>query len=269
MPVFPPITAQPYDTVYNVLNSARVRLNDRIVSQQTVGGKLLENNQAFTLQLVNTAWRKLQEFLANLGFAQLRQEGIITGLPVVSSVDPASQVRIDWFGYFDGQNLFPAPMLPPDLMVPLQVWERQSGVNAAFVPMEPILDGMPTWNKQSRNGIWEWRADGLYMPGALIVTDLRIRYNRYLPDFSDTAAVQWFQQSVPITRCLDALSYFICAEVAEAREDLADDGTFRQKGESAARLLMNRDIAMKQRVNQRRQSRSGRLESNDGYGLCY
>lgn len=270
MPTLPPLAAAPYDTVTTVLNSSRVRLNDAISSVQAVSGKLVENNQQFTLALVNTAWRKLQEFLANLGFAQLRQEGIIFQLPVISGTDASLQQRIDWFNFFDGGNLYPAPVLPPDLMFPLRLWERQSGTAGAFVPMEAIVDGLPNFNKQARNGYWEWRADGIYLPGATQTVDLRIRYARYLPDFADTQQVLWFQQSVPMMRSSDAFSYFICAEVAEGRDEL-DPDAFRQKGEAAAKLMMNRDVAMKQRINIRRQSRSGRLEGfgNGDYGLVY
>ena len=264
-----PTLGPPYDTVYNVLSSARVRLNDSLTTQQAVSGKLLDNNQAFTLQLVNTAWRKLQEFLANLGFAQLRQEALVMGLPVVGSADPSAQMRIDWFGCFDGVTQASSPVLPADLMTPLRLWERQTGSSFSFVPMESMSDGLPGWNKQSRNGLWEWRADGIYLPGATVGVDLRIRYNRYLADFADSGTAQWFQQVVPMMRALDAFSYFICMEVAEGREDL-DTGAFQEKGEAAARLMMNRDIALKQRGNVRRQSRSGRLEGGAGdFGMCY
>jgi hypothetical protein len=270
MPILSPPIPQVYDTLNNVLNSARVRLNDTITTQQPITGRLLQSNQAFTLQLVNTAWRKFQEFLANLGFAMLRQEAIIFQLPPVASLDPSVQMYINWFNCFDGANLFTSPVLPPDLMTPLKLWERQTGTASVFQPMEAMVDGLVNFGKQSRNVIWEWRADGIYLPGPTISVDLRIRYNRYLADFSDGSNVQWFQQPVPLMRCLDPFSYYICAEVADAREGM-DGDAFRAKAENSARLMMNRDIGLKQRTNVRRQSRSGRLE---GYGttafdICY
>ncbi len=270
MPVLPPLIAQPYDTVNAVLNGARTRLNDELTTLHPVSGKLLQNNQVFTQQLVNTAWRKLQEFLANLGYTKFRQEAIVYGIPAVSSLDPLIQVRIDWFNYFDGANLFNAPVLPPDLIIPLKVWERQSGMAGAFVPMELIFDGLPNWNKQSRNGLWEWRAEAIYMPGALCVTDLRLRYEAFMPDFVDSSTTQWYQQPVPLLRCHDALSLYICAEIAEGRDDM-DAAKWTQKAEAAAKIILNRDMAMKQRGNIRRQSRSGRLEGRGGrdFGLCY
>lgn len=76
----------------------------------------------------------------------------------------------------------------------------------------------------------------------------------------------WYLQPVPIARCADALSLFICAEVAQARPDLEmDPVAFLESAMDAAKLIFNRDVRMKQRVNVRRLSRSGRLEGA-GYG---
>lgn len=261
MPVIPPIAATPYDTITTVLNAARTRLNDTLVTLGPVGGKLLGNNQVFTLQVVNNAWRRFQEYTANIGVTRLKQEQIIYALPPVASLDPSAQVRIDWFNYFDGANLYQAPVLPPDLMFPLKVFERQNGTASAFAPMEVMLDGLPDRNKQARSGLWEWRADGLYMPGALMTTDLKLRYAKYLPDFADVGGVQWFQQVVPMMRASDPFSLYICAEVRDGLEA----ETWRAKAESAANLWANRDVSMKQRANVRRQSRSGRLEGCGNY----
>jgi hypothetical protein len=250
-----------YDCLSDIINASKARLNDRITTLAPITGRLLDNNQAFTQRVCNTAWRKLQDFLCNLGFMQLTDEDVLFGLPAVASQDPAVQVRIDWFNYFDGQNLQPGPTLPPDLVVPLKCGERLNGSMASFSPMRPWVDGLPRRAKQADNMFWEWRADGLYLPGSLNVTDLYIRYKRYLSDFIDSGQTQWFQQPVPILRCQDALSYFICAEIEDAREDLKDSD-FRAKGEIAAKLLVNRDISMKQRTNVRRRPRSGRGEGS-------
>ncbi len=197
------------------------------------------------------------EYCASVGFTALKQEQIIYSLPVVATTDPAVPCWIDWFNYNDGANLFNAPVLPPDLIVPLRVWERPSGQRGPFPvdPMELIFDGLPGFPKQAWSGFWEWRANAIYIPGALQVMDLKILYMRYLGDFLDDSE-QWFQKRVPIPRCQDALSLYICAEI---RSDVESEG-WLEKAESAARLLCNRDVAMKQRGNIRRQSRSGRLE---------
>jgi len=273
MPVLDPIAAHPYDTVYKVLNAARVRLNDAVSALGPVHGKLLGNNQTFTQELVNTAWRKLQEYLANLGVSQFRQEITLYQLPPAGSSDPSAESKLDWWNFFDGANLFTQPVLPADLVFPVKLWERQSGSNSGFALMENILDGLPSVVKSGRNRYWEWRADSIYLPGSLASMDLRIAYTRDLGDFADNypyPGFQWFQQPVPLMRALDSFAYFICAEAADAREGL-DGALFRQKGESAARIFMNRDISRTQRVNVRRRSRSGRLEGwgSGDFGLVY
>lgn len=265
MPIIPPVAVAPYDTVNTVLNTARVRLNDAIAS---LGGDVLTNAQPYTQQFANTAWRRMQDFLANLGYARLTQEVILTGLPPTESADPASQVWLNWSQYFDGVNYFAppnTPVLPLDLILPLKVWERWTGQNAVFTPMEMWIDGIPTWTKQNRNLVWEWREDALYMPGSLNTMDLRIRYAAYLPDFITVGAVNWYDQPVPIVRCLDALANYICYEVSNSRGDQVAT-TFRADAEAAAKRLFNREVSQRQRVNIRRRGRSAGSRGGEGFG---
>jgi hypothetical protein len=270
MPIIPPPTATPYDTVSFVLDAARVRMNDEITTLQPTRGQILKSTNEFTQQVCNNGWRKMQDFLGSLGMARFRGEAIISGLPPVQTTDPSVFAYINWFNYFDGANLWAAPVLPADFAYPLWVAERQTGFNTCFAKMESFLDGLPTWPKQTFNRNWEWRDDSIYMPGSTYTMDLQIRYGKFLPDFADAGQVQWFQGYVPIVHCSEALSNYWCAELAEARQDLGvDPKPFREKGEAAAKRLMNRDQSLRQRVNIRRQSRSGRLEGyggNCGYG---
>jgi len=268
MPILPPpVNFAPYDQIYKVISTAKTRLNDALPTLYPVGGQILGNSNPETQQMVNAAWRKLQEFLANLGYTRLTDEQTLFQCPPTASTDPSAQTYINWFNFFDGANIYPAPVLPPNLIVPLRLWERQNGNASGFVPMGMMMDGLPTWNKQARNLCWEWRGDAIYMPGSLQTMDLRIRYACYLGDFIDVGDVPWFQQPVPIMRCVDSLAYFICAEVLEARED-QEENPFVQKAESAARLIMNRDISLKQRKNIRRRPRSGRGEGTWGGLWC-
>lgn len=260
MPIIPPVSAAPYESVLISINTAKGRLNDRIETLAAVGGSILGNNDSFSLQTVNNAWHAMQERLADLGYARLVSEAIISQLPIVDSVDPGSQVWLSWVGYFDGANLFELPALPSDLAHPLKIWERWSNQNAQFGvdPMEKILGGLPSIPKTSGNRIWEWRGDAIYMPGSQRIMDLRIRYAKFLPDFADISGTRWFNEPVTIMRASDALSWFICAEFAGSRGDNASAELFTAKGESAISRIMNYDVRADQSVNIRRQSRSGR-----------
>lgn len=269
MPILPPISGSATDTVYNVMLAAKARLNDAIKTLSPVGGRLLENTAVFTQVVVNTAWRNLQEFLANIGYTPLKQEAIIPAVPVVATLDPALSTYINWTNYCDGVNVFTTPTLPADMILPLKMWERPYNMNAMWGnPMELFFDGLPNRGKQTWNGAWEWRANSIYMPGALQIMDLRLMYMRFLGDFLDTGNTQWFEISVPLVRCQNAFSLFICAEIAAARDDM-DPGIWKTKAENAAKEMINREVSMKARGNIRRQSRSGRLEAGrgmDGYG---
>lgn len=245
--------AAPYDIVNFPLNAARTRLNDRIETLVPVGGQLLDNTQPFTQQLVNDAWRKLQEFLADMGFTRLKRESGAISIPPAGTVDSGAFTSISWTGFNDGVNTSLTPFLPQDLISPLDLWERPfvAGPNAGvFTEMDRIVNGLPAVPKAQWNRQWEWRDDAIYMPGATVQTDLRVRYAAYMLDFVDVGSsaginqfpnTPWFGQPVPIMRSSDALSSYICAEVCKAREDMDGAAAFLAEAEGKARLILNRD----------------------------
>lgn len=257
MPVLPPVFAAPTDSLTTILNAARTRLREDIPTLYGVSGKILGEHQATTQQAVNNAWRKMQEKLVDLGFNTLSDEVIISGFPLVGSYDPATQCHINWTEYFDGLSLFPAPVLPSNLIQPLKIWERWHGQNAEFAPqpMGQVLDGLPAMSKQTANRWWEWRNNSIYFAGSLMAVDWRIKFLTYFADFIDVSTTPWFQQPVPIVRCLEPFSLYICAEFAP---DAPTAQAYTAEAEVAAALLVNREIKAKQRVNVRRQPRSGR-----------
>lgn len=264
MPIIPPILTAPYDIVDAVLNVARVRINDAIAS---INGDILTDTQPFTQVMTNIAWRKLQEYLANLGYTRSKQEVILSGIPPVTDFDPATQVSLSWSGYYNGSGYqIPpdAPALPQDMILPLRLWERSSAGAWSFCPMSQALDGLPAQQKFPANGFWEWREDAIYMPGSTITEDIRMRYAAFLPDFADQGPVPWYQQPVPIMRCMDPLAYYIAAEAAAPRADL-DAETFASKGQETAKLIFNREVQQKQRVTATRRPYGRRA----GYGYGF
>ena len=252
MPILPPSGASPYDMVEAVLEWTRVRVNDAIKS---IGGEVLTDVAPFTQTMTNMGWSRLQRNLDNLGFSRSTQEIIIPALPVTNTIDPAIFCFIDWTQYFDGTGYTPGLCLPPNLIVPKYIGERQTAVGGRFQEMLLAIDGMPQYYKSTSNRVWDWRNDKIYIPGSTVQMDLFIRFEGFMPDFVDTGNLHWYELPVPIFDCRDALSNFIAAEYAEPRSDL-NAAAFRQKAEDAAGLIMNRDIRMKQRVNVRRIPRS-------------
>jgi hypothetical protein len=225
----------PYDTLETILNAARVRLNDAIAS---LGGDIITDAQPFTLVMVNSGWRVLQNVLAGHGVERLKLEIILPNVPPVFGPDPVSKVSITWAGASDGTNPFIAPVLPQNMILPLMLWERQTGTTDTFLEMDKLINGLPSVPKEQWNLSWEWRGDTLYIPGAVVATDLRIRYLAYLPDFTSIVANP--AQPVPIVHCLDAFSNFIAAEAAKARGDM-DGAAFDTAGRAACALLAGRE----------------------------
>ncbi len=255
----------PYDSVNDVLNTVRTRMNDALPTLYPISGKVLGNTQPFMQQVTNTGWRKFQNHLSNLGYQKLKGKAIITGLPLCGNQqDPATESYINWFNFFDGVNLFESPVLPDDLISPLTLSERVSGQNAQFVPMTLALDGIPSYVKQNYNRVWEWRDDAIYFPGSMSVMDIQVQYVRRLPDFADVGGSRWFTQPVQIANALDAFAWFICSEIVNDTPDVQQ--AFLLLGQNAANQIMNRDIKLKQRVNVRRQPRSGGRGSRGAYG---
>lgn len=235
---------QPYDIVNTALNSARVRMNDALNTLTPTGGTMLQNTAAFTQQVANNAYRRLQEFLANQGYSKVTSEVVLLSVVAAGNSDPAYQAFIDWTGYFDGTTLQTAPVLPQDLIMVNDLWERVTGAAVpTFNTMDRVLNGLPAIAKSTTNKVWEWRDDRVYMPGATGLTDIRVRYASYLPDFVDnspTATTPWYMQPIQIMRGVNALSWYLCYELGKSRGDV-DAAAFQQEAEQAAMLLVDRD----------------------------
>lgn len=232
----------PYDPVEAVLQASRVRLNDAI---QDIGGDVLKDTAGFTQTVVNAAYRRLQEYLVELGWARLKNEVIFASVPASTNTDLGSQVYLAFTGYYDGTTLQTSPALPQDMISPLLLWERTHGTNGVYTPIDQLTNGLPTIPKDILNRTWEWREEQIYLPGASGTTDIRLRYAAYLPDFIDNspiAATPWYQQKVPIMRAYNALAWGICSEMAKSRGDV-DAGYFDQMAQQAAQAMFERDAA--------------------------
>jgi len=118
-----PVTLPPYDLVKDVLNAAKVRLNDRIDTTAAVSGQLLDNTNPFSLTALNAAWRKLQEVLADFGYTGSKQELSFTSVPAPRqrSDDPVL-LRLQWIQQLRDVNTGFA--LPQGFIRPLKLWER-------------------------------------------------------------------------------------------------------------------------------------------------
>jgi len=234
--------AAPTDIVMTAINAANTRLNGRVETLQAIGGQVLGNTDAFSNQVVNDAWRKLQNRLADRRYSGLQTDVVFQSVPQTASIDPMVQSYIDYTGFFNGVSLVPTPALPSTLIRPYELTERQNGTQAIFTEMDEILFALPRVAKANWNRQWLWRNNRIYLPGALVATDLSVTYAQLLPDFID-GATPWFQQTIPILNSIDAFADYICREIAVARGDLPGASAFQLSAEDNAEKILNQDSA--------------------------
>lgn len=139
-------------------------------------GEILTDTANFEFVLLNDALEWFQNEVNNHGIDTFRKETFLPNVTAIAVNDPGIQVNISDTGYFDGANTHALPQVPTDLLVPTDLWERQTGSTEQWIWMHPIPDGLPAVVQGSRLGIWEWRQDAFNMPGATQSNDLRLRY---------------------------------------------------------------------------------------------
>lgn len=217
----------------------RVQVNDAI---QSAGGNTLTDDADFTPIYVNRAWLMLQQELVSYGFDRFRTDNLILSLPAVSNTDTSLQATLDWTGYYDGVSLNTGIVLPQTLIRALKLAERPAGAspnNQAFIDMDGPEQGIkriPAIPKLPWNLIWVWDDDKIWMPGALVQTDVRVDFLSYLPDFIGTGVGYPGVQTANILRCEDAFAGFISAVFCAARGDMDASGIL-QGAKDAAKIL--------------------------------
>ncbi len=261
------------DTANAVLNTARSRVDDLILtpSGQPVGADpgqqltqvgganlLAELNPDGSLCLrtqiyFNSAYRKFQKYLANLGYRLMVGHSIIASLPANTNADSGVQTWLSWNGngLSDGSAFVASPALPKLLYAPLAIRERVSGTVPFGSWMLTAQQGLLNVGARAAlNRQWEWRQNGIYLPGATGATDLQIRFRSYLPDLvaSGSPATPWYYQLIPIPGCLSALAWYIAYEVLVPRIGEAASAGCLANAEDEADKIFNDQAFSDQRT---------------------
>lgn len=177
-----PVTTTPYATAETVLELIRAAINDMGTSTGAAGN-LFANTQPYVFPLLNSAYRELVAILRKNGWETAKKETILRSVPAVASQDPGIQVVINYTGSNNGSGNFANPYLPPDLCIPLRLWERQSGTLVSYIPMDPVMDALPSIPQTSYLKYWQWRQqEGLYFVGATLNIDIRLEYAATVPN---------------------------------------------------------------------------------------
>jgi hypothetical protein len=158
------------------------------------------------LPYANSAYRKLQRALGNAGGGGFIQDDALLVLPAVAQADTSLQVSITDATTSPNQ-------LPTDLVVPLKLWERPNGSTSDFVEMVDLTrhGGLPSRAQNTTLSVWEWRGDGLYFLGATLDTQIRLRYAKAYPDFTDASS------PVLVRNAQEAVAYATAALAGWAR----------------------------------------------------
>jgi hypothetical protein len=193
----PVVGTTAYNTAGQITALVRSLLND-------AAGNLFTD--AVLLPYVNSAYRKAQRVLSNIQAGSFLTDNVFLVVPAISVVDPSAQVSIT-------DATAPPNQLPTDLLVPVKIWERANLSSDDFMEMTDLTDhgGMPSEPQGQNLRIWEWRADGLFFLGATRDTQIRLRYQKSYPDFTDATS------PVLIRNSQEALAYAAAAMAGAAR----------------------------------------------------
>lgn len=262
MPIGSPAT---YPILEDVMVLARSYVNDTWSgATSTPGeGQIFVDNSAlapFTIPFINSAIRDVYRDLGNAGVATLIQDNVIlTGLgPVngplgLAAPDPSIQVSVTYAGYNDGSGTINSTLqLPGNTLAVLKLWERQNNSGNPFVEMTQSQFGLPSRFQVTSLNDWEYRQDGIYMVGALVSTDIRMRLSISLPASVSGAGLDFSALSVPILDSTDALAWKL-VEKYSFRLEPENFVTAKAKADEEIMKLIQRQVRQKQSVPYHRQ----------------
>jgi hypothetical protein len=233
----PIVGSSAYNTAGQVTALIRSLLND-------AAGNLFTDG--LLMPYVNSAYRKVQRALAAAGQETFLVDDILLTVPAIAQIDASQQVVVN-------DATAPPNQLPTDLLAPLEVWERAAGSQNDFVQMTDLTGrgGLPSLQQGAALRFWEWREDGLWFLGATQDTQIRVRYQKSFPDFSDGTSI------VLIRNAQEAIAYTGAAMAALARgSPLADK--WSEAGADALEDLITTTVRRDQRAARRRQPFSAR-----------
>ena len=239
------VQVSPYDNAGVILQQAIAFAGDAN-GPNGILGNLLNPSQPGVIPLLNVVYRTLQDELIKRGVETFSKYGFILGIPPADTSNPSSQVWINYSGYFDGQEVLADFILPPDLLKPLELWERQSG-NNFWVPMVPAADSLSTRPIVPFFNTWDYQTDTLFLPPANQTNDLKLKYLCYAPDLTSVSS------SVLVPRCQTALAKRFLAEVAKQRGGLEMAAVWTKDGDYAVDMIVDRSARRQAYVKSFRQ----------------
>lgn len=221
----PVVGSSAYSAASEIFSLARAHLND-------VKANVFTN--AILLPYMQAAYRKVQRALANSGQETFITDETLLVVAALAGADPAVQASIT-------DATAPPNQLPTNLICPLRLWERPNGSTQDFVDMADWTGrgGLPSFPQNQTLNMWEWRTDGIYFPGALQATQIRMRYMKMLETATGPAS------QILIRTAIDCVAFFTAYYASNARtgkgvnpttlQAMADDALFDLQNFAARR----------------------------------
>ncbi len=237
-----------------MLNRIQLILND----SEVAGGDIITAANPYSFELVNAGYERVQLELAKVGVEVALSDAWLIGLPTMPINDPEGRMIVDDTGtsitYPNGVgNVLPAlPQLPTDLIVPLTLWERQSGTsNPLGDPMRQPNSGLTSYSQGTYLDEWEWKNDGIRFRGSTQSQDVKIEYEKHLPKIAAPT------DPLPIRGVVNAAAYQCAKIFADSRGGLI---AAEAKASALAEIMLLQTINIMRRQHKqvRRQPYSGR-----------
>src|SRR5580700_8769046 len=227
----PVVGSSAYNTAGQITSLVRSLLND-------AQGNLFTDT--VLLPYLNSAYRKVQRAIGNAGGGGFIQDDALLVVTAVAGQDASLQVSIS-------DATAPPNQLPTDLLVPLKLWERPNGSTQEFDEMVDLTrhGGLPSLPQDASLVYWEWRADGLYFLGATQDTQIRLRYEKALPDLTDATS------PVLVRNAQEAIAFFTAA-MASAARGAPQAARWDEAGADALEDLLIRATQREQHTSRRR-----------------
>ena len=246
-------TTGAYNTCEDVLNALRVIVND----SEVAGGDVLTDTAPFTFTLLNLAFRRVQIELAIVGVETQMTTAWLIGLPTIPTVDPEARMIVNDSGtqivYPNGVGnaVFNLPFLFTDLVLPVRLWERQTGTANFVSKMAQPNTGLLNMVQQSFLVDWMWQNDGLVFRGALQSEDVKVEYEKALQPLAAPS------DPVPIRGVVNAAAYYAALIFIGSRGG-AILPEFKAEADAEIQLIKQLSTRRRQHKQVRRRPYSGR-----------
>lgn len=233
----PFVPTTPFMLSSEVLQFARAISND---AAQSLAGDILSDAQPYTMTLLEGAYESLQDTLIDSGINTYSEYAVVQGLTAAQTNDPGVQLELTYTGYYDGAVQNGNVTLPADLLMPLEIWERQSGTTNRWAEMTQTADHISSRGISGCFSLWDYEFDTVFLPPANQSNDLKFKYIRYAPQLTTPTS------PVLIARCKPALANLFVALACRARGGLEAAASFQSAGDLEVKKLVTRTARKEQ-----------------------